>query len=649
MENEEQNKENHEHNESSIDSSVFLKIAEELKKDTENLGKKQNEKSESVEEVKDKPQEKQKQYKKETKVKENKKIEQKQDDKTSTKSIFSRVPGFFRKEIGEKPKENKKRIVSKEKQPEIIQPKQPPKEIVKVIYRNQPNKQERIVIKEVPRLRSKINNLRNSFIKTANELKGKLGAVNFHQDAEIEFLKKEANDLNKIIPFLIERIDAIEGHSNLIRNSANRKIFRLGKEVKQVEAPIRKISEEEKLLNEKIKDLEERNNKLRSSANRKFWKLGKEVKESEGPIRRIVEEEKILDEKIDKNTLRFNQKLLQEMAESKRMIEEEKYELKKHLFDTLAASIDDLTRKKEEADKNILLEIDKLRSKIEEGDKNVNESLVSKIVQLRHKLNESKIELQGEITNELEELRKTVERRVERKVEQKIEEQQRVKEEKFKKFNPIREAGELRVFNEIKELESRPSIEVKQVKELPEVNYFSKFNETIPPMIGSHKFYDQIKKEEKVQEKNKGVVQEKESKQKDIDFSTLPQLKEIPFEKPEFFENGQKLTNSTRKEKIPIEKKIKQEIKESYKSKPFKLVKRKVPKMIYLEEPRVKELLSELNDIKKFAREAEQYFLKEVSIKKEVHEKNIHQDSNECTTITKNLSSIRSLMPKVKE
>ena len=38
-----------------------------------------------------------------------------------------------------------------------------------------------------------------------------------------------------------------------------------------------------------------------------------------------------------------------------------------------------------------------------------------------------------------------------------------------------------------------------------------------------------------------------------------------------------------------------------------------------------------------------------VLIKKENHEKNMHKSSGECDIITKNLSVIRSLLPKIKE
>jgi hypothetical protein len=229
----------------------------------------------------------------------------------------------------------------------------------------------------------------------------------------------------------------------------------------------------------RIKRKESRLKGLLNRENEEIQKIEGEVseipllKKKAGFLSRLFKKEeseiKAIENKLDSSTLKFNQTLLQDMADSKRMIEEEKYELRKHLLDALAHSIQELNKEKEESDKKILSEIEKLRTEMQMNNKDANQNMISKIVQLRQKLNESKRELQEEITGELDELKQKVEKKVEEKKEEKSEEpKKKISEDFSKQFKPVKlEETKPTAFNEL-----APISEVPLMSDIPSIPIF---------------------------------------------------------------------------------------------------------------------------------------------------------------------------------
>lgn len=140
------------------------------------------------------------------------------------------------------------------------------------------------------------------------------------------------------------------------------------------------------------------------------------------------------------NELKFNEEFFKNMAEAKKMIEEEKYELKKYLTDSLANSIKELSKQKAESDKKILEEINNLKIQIEENKIDSNQNLISKIVQLRHRLDEGKEEIKKETDIKLDSLKKELEQQSKKSLDnfsKRILEQKQLKEEKIASLTPI--------------------------------------------------------------------------------------------------------------------------------------------------------------------------------------------------------------------
>jgi len=143
----------------------------------------------------------------------------------------------------------------------------------------------------------------------------------------------------------------------------------------------------------------------------------------------IFESLKRLDEKIDKNKEEIYKKLLRESAESKRMIEEEREQIKQQMIGLLAESIGKLDSKDREVKKELYGELDKIKNRfygekkeirnlisnnseesrkmLESEKEKIKEEFIAKIANLRKRINEEerktkKREYENEIGNNSE-------------------------------------------------------------------------------------------------------------------------------------------------------------------------------------------------------------------------------------------------------
>lgn len=280
------------------------------------------------------------------------------------------------------------------------------------------DKDDKKLLAQIPINRKKINFLKNLLVlrtqqieeeisrkkfynrsKIVSEIKD-IDAINQKQDNKINFLKKESQDLQQIIPAVIERIASVEEEITIAEQLSKKKELTDGEKKNIQRLPILKhnlsllrsqannlkhslaelefhqLSDDERADVDKIPGLRRKTNFL----SRLFKKESAELAE--------------LENRVDKDKLDMNDKLLNEIAESKRLIQEEKLELKKHLMDLLEKSLKEVNKQKEESDKKLLEQIQLLNQKIDADKKNMDQEVIAQIIELREKLNKDKNEVE---------------------------------------------------------------------------------------------------------------------------------------------------------------------------------------------------------------------------------------------------------------
>lgn len=236
------------------------------------------------------------------------------------------------------------------------------------------------------------------------ELKLRIAGVDV--DYQKSLIDEKQDRIIRGVPKLRREITAVEYELQRTKSLARKKELTKAelKEIQKLpylEAKLGRLSFEERRLAEEEQRLEKGFEEL-PVIKRKTWSLGR-------LFRREKDEIKQLEDKVDNYRLKFYDQLNQELAESRKLIEEEKFELKKQLLDLLAESIKNLNKEKDESNKKILEEIKRVEGKMETEKEDINKSVVSKIVQLRSRLDKGKEELEEETEERINTLKKRFE------------------------------------------------------------------------------------------------------------------------------------------------------------------------------------------------------------------------------------------------
>ncbi len=156
---------------------------------------------------------------------------------------------------------------------------------------------------------------------------------------------------------------------------------------------LRKLAAKERMLEKKAEKAEQiaRRHELSKEEKQNIDKIPKLQKKT-GFLNRLFKKESFdvnnLENRYNKDRLEFNERLAQELAESKRMIVENKSVIKQELTEALAETLKHIQKDKQESDKLMLEEIKKVQAKIEAEKKELNESMSQKIVQLKSRIEE---------------------------------------------------------------------------------------------------------------------------------------------------------------------------------------------------------------------------------------------------------------------
>jgi len=117
---------------------------------------------------------------------------------------------------------------------------------------------------------------------------------------------------------------------------------------------------------------------------------------------------KQLDEKIDKNKEEMYNRLIQESAESKRMIESEREEIKKHMIELLAESIDRLDSKDREIKGELYEELQKIKNKFYGEKKEIRNLFMKGSEESRKMLESEREKIKGEFLAKIANLRNRI-------------------------------------------------------------------------------------------------------------------------------------------------------------------------------------------------------------------------------------------------
>lgn len=443
-----------------------------------------------------------------------------------------------------------------------------------------------------------------------------------------ELTKEEKEDIEKI-PVLRRKISALE--KELERTE---KLARSAKELtKEEKEEVKNLP----LLREELNRLREILRKEENAFNKKIGALEKEeefldyetekipkIQRKVGFLSRLFKKEdselKELSSKVDKNKLDFYNKLTQEVAEAKRMIEEEKYALREQLLNLLAESIRNINKEKEASDKKILEEIENLKFRLEENKKNlkedINKDLISKIVQLKKRIDESKEEMRKSIDEQLGLLKSEIKRTVPEIAEKEEKEKEKKKETKqiFKKL--------------LKPLQLTKLPEIKTPEELPEFP-------TMQLPFSSHKLSQPLVSPQA------SLPQTKEPSE----FPSIKTAKPIPtaMMAQRVIPMREAMT-SFKREQAQQQEQIIQEIQKPTK---LKLPKRKIriPKSIFFRQDEFAELYNDINTIKKIVSEELNAISKDTPLNKELYEKELTKFNSEIGKIRENISKFLSVFP----
>jgi len=292
--------------------------------------------------------------------------------------------------------------------------------VEKLARRKELSDKERAEISTIPDVKIRISSLRDLITKEKKQLESKISAKKFYgkkrildeikeiesldetQSNRLNFLRRELQELEKLLPSFAERIQSSEEEISRVRELAS--IKPLSKyeinSINQIPSLKRKISylqnEEGFVESELGRELE-----ILPKLQKKTSFLGRLFRKEE-------EELKELETKVDKNKVDFYRKLSEDLAESRRAIEEEKYAMRSQIIALTSEVVKRLKKEKEVSDIKILNEIEELKNKIEESKKDMSQNVISKVVQLKGKIDESKRELHLDTERQLESLKREI-------------------------------------------------------------------------------------------------------------------------------------------------------------------------------------------------------------------------------------------------
>ncbi len=329
----------------------------------------------------------------------------------SIKRIFESKAGKLEKEIfeeGRKNRLNQKELDEIKSLPHLKGKveylkqllKQKSEQIEKEIHSAERKKQlsqnELKEVKEIPHIQGKVEYLKRLLKQKSEQLekeiqssekKKQLSEEEIKEVNAIPRLRRSMNALRSLFRRESEELEHVEIRAG--------KIPALEKKLKTLSGVFGIRSEEIAKEAGDIEKIKYKLGSLKRELERKAEELEKELQiKTKSPAKaKIIGKIHELSEKMDRGREEMNKRFIEEMSDSKWMIENEKQNLRRELADIISESRWLIEKEAQEISKQLSNDMNKMNQKIDKNKEEINKELILKIANLKRELNVVKSEL----------------------------------------------------------------------------------------------------------------------------------------------------------------------------------------------------------------------------------------------------------------